>query len=172
MRFSSEDIRQQKFEIRLRGYDREQVREFLTVLAAHLSDYVAENKRLNRENEEMSRELAEFRRRERSLQDALEMAKTTATETRERAEREAGVVLAEADLAAERKIVGAERAVTAARQALAALKEQRLRVVSEMRSTLEMHLHLIDSQREPDYLSEVEEDEESDERGDTLPGVF
>lgn len=174
MRFSREDVAHQKFEVRFRGYDREQVREFLTVIAAHLSDYVAENKHLNEENDVLTRELAEFRRRERSLQDALEMAKTTADEVTQRAEREAEVLVAEAELAAERKQVVADRAVQAARDALEDLKAQRKRVTNELRSTLEMHLHLIDSQREPAYLSDFEEvaDDEDGERGDTLPGIF
>jgi len=181
MKFASEDVAQQKFETAFRGYDREQVREFLTVLAAHLSDYVSENRRLNRENETLAKELAEFRRRERSLQDALEMAKSTADEVRDRAEREAGVVRAQAEVEAERKIAEAERVIAAARGSLQALKEQRRRVVAEMRATLEMHLHLIASQKLPDYLfdessdGEVEEsqadEDDSFEPRDTVPGI-
>lgn len=172
MKFSSEDVAHQRFELRFRGYDRDQVREFLTVVGAHLSDYVVENQRLRRENDELRREVLEYRGRERSLQDALEMAKSTADEVTKRAEREAGVLVAEAELAAERKIVGAERAVEAAREAITALKEQRRRVTAELRSTLEMHLHLIESQRDPAYLSEVEDDEDDSDRGNTLPGIY
>ena len=171
MRFSSEDIAQQRFEVKMRGFDREQVREFLTVIAANLADYVAENRRLNTENEALAKEIAEFRRRERSLQDALEMAKRAADEATDRAERQAEVIIAEAELFAERKVVAAERAVTAARDGLSALKDQRKRVITEMRSTLEMYLHLIDSQVEPAYFSELDEEEPVDtDRGDTLPG--
>lgn len=180
MKFASEDVAQQKFETVFRGYDREQVREFLTVLAAHLSDYVAENRRLNKENETLARELAEFRRRERSLQDALEMAKNTADELRERAEREADKLRAQAELDAERKITEAQRVVAAAQGSLQSLKDQRRRVVAEMRATLEMHLHLIDSQKLPDYLldddsdaslAEESESDEDFEPRDTVPGI-
>ena len=170
MRFSREDIAHQKFEVKLRGYDREQVQEFLSVLAANMSDYVSDNRRLNKENEEIAKELAEFRRRERSLQETLEMAKSTAQDVTDRARREADLLIAEAELAAERKHASAARAIEDAKKELQELMATRRRVVSEMRATLEMHLHLIDSQRDPEYLSEVEDDEE-DDRGDTLPGI-
>lgn len=169
MRFSREDIAQQRFQVKLRGYSQEQVREFLSVLAGDMSDIVTENRRLNRENEQLTREVAEFRRRERSLHDALELAKSTAEEVKERARRDAEVIVAEAELAAERKYAAAARAIDQAKQELRELMEKRRRVTSEMRATLEMHLHLIDSQREPEYLSEAEDEE--DDRGDTLPGI-
>lgn len=182
MRFSSEDVAHQRFERRFRGYDTEQVREFLSVVGAHLSDYVVENQRLTRENDSLRKEVVDYRRREGGLQDALAMAKNTVTEVTERANREADVIVAEAELAAQRKLVGAERAVQAARDALAALKDQRRRVISEMRSTLEMHLHLIDSDHVPANLgedSDVEQgpdveqaSDEDDDRGQTLPGIF
>lgn len=172
MKFSSEDVATQRFEVRFRGYDREQVREFLTVIGAHLGDYVAENQRLLNENEELRKEVRENRRRQQSLQDALEMAKNTADEVTSRAEQRAEVIVAEAELAAERKLVAAERAVETARARLEELKDQRRRVTSEMRSTLEMHLHLIDSQKEPAYLQDDDEEDAEEARGNTLPGIF
>jgi cell division initiation protein len=157
MKFSSEDIAQQRFETKFRGFAPEQVREFLTVVARELEKLFGENRRLKRENEELSDELAEYRRRERSLHDALEMARSTADEMTERAEREAEVLIAEAEVSAERAVARSEREVQRQRDELARLKEQRRRVAAELRATLEMHLHLLDSQKMPDFGSEAEE---------------
>lgn len=154
MKFSSEDIAQQRFETKFRGYDPAQVREFLTVVANELATLLSENRHLQRENSELSEELAEYRRRERSLHDALEMARNTADEMTERAEREAEILIAEAEVAAERAIARSERRVQEERENLARLKEQRRRVVAELRSTLEMHLHLVESQKLPDFEAE------------------
>ena len=151
MKFSSEDVAQQSFETKFRGFDPEQVREFLTVVANELATLVSENRSLQRHNDELSEELAEYRRRERSLHDALEMARNTAEEMTERAEREAEILIAEAEVAAERAIARSERKVEREREELARVKEQRRRVVAELRATLEMHLHLLDSQKVPDY---------------------
>ncbi len=156
MKFSSEDIAQQRFETKFRGYDPEQVREFLTVVANELAGMLSENRRLQRENDDLSEELVEYRRRERSLHDALEMARNTADEMKERAEREAEILVAEAEVAAERAIARSERKVQEEREKLSGLKEQRRRVVAELRATLEMHLHLLESQKLPDFEREDE----------------
>lgn len=151
MKFSSEDIAQQRFETKFRGYDPEQVREFLTVVANELAGLLSENRHLHKENADLEDELAEYRRRERSLHDALEMARNTADEMTERAEREAEILIAEAEVAAERTIARSERKVQNEQDELARLKEQRRRVVAELRATLEMHLHLLESQKLPDF---------------------
>ncbi len=178
MKFSSEDIAHQRFESRFRGYDTDQVREFLVVVARELEDLVQLCRQHERELTTARTELADYRRREKSLQETLEMARTTAIETKERAEREAEVLVAEAELEAqriraeaqadadrirevaqaeaERASAAAQVEVTEAREEVRELRERRVRAVSELRATLEMHLHLIDSQKTPEWVESRE----------------
>jgi len=156
MKFSIEDVANQRFEMRFRGYDPEQVHEFLAVVARELDAVVTDGRRLERELAAAQRELGEYRKRERSLQDALEMARETAEELRQKAAREAELRIAEAELEAERVVTRAQRAADALDEEGKRLKEQRRRVVAELRATLEMHLHLLDSQRQPDWVESAD----------------
>lgn len=156
MKFSSEDVAQQRFEIRFRGYDPDQVREFLAVVARELDEVATENRRLQRDLEAAQREVTDYRKRERSLHDALQMARDTAEDLKQKAEREAEMRTAEAELEAERIVARAQRAADTLAEESRRLKEQRRRVVAEMRATLEMHLHLLDSQKQPEWLESGE----------------
>lgn len=158
MKFSSEDIANQRFEVRFRGFDADQVREFLHVVARELDELQSVNRVLARDLDEAKTELAEYRKRERSLHDALEMARETAAEIKERAEREADVKVAHAEVESERMLAEARELVAEQRDEMRQLREQRRRAVAELRATLEMHVHLLDSQKVPDWVESQEID--------------
>lgn len=160
MKFSSDDVANQRFEVRFRGYDTDQVREFLTVVARELDGLVGEHRRLVRDLDVAHRELADYRKRERSLHDALETARSTAEAMRSKAERDAELRVGEAELEAERIVARAQRAADELTQEMEQLREQRKRATAEMRATLEMHLHLLDSQKQPHYLEPHDLDQE------------
>lgn len=143
-KFSAEDIANQDFETRFRGYDCGQVHEFLNVLSREWGHLVEELRRTRELLEEQSRELKDFRQREKSLHDALHMAREMADEIRHQAEREAELLLADAEVKAEKMLVGAEGRVAALREDLLDLQQQEVRYRSQMRSVVESHLRLLD----------------------------
>lgn len=158
MKFSSEDVAQQRFEVRFRGFDVDQVREFLIVIARELDELAMANRTLTRELDGAQKELADYRKRERSLHDALELARETAKEIETRAERAAEVRVAQAELESEQMLTRAREAAEEEQAAMRELREQRHRAVAELRATLEMHLHLLDSQKLPAWAESQELD--------------
>jgi cell division initiation protein len=143
LRFSADDIANQDFERSFRGYSPQQVREFLETVAREWEHLVTELERMRKENDRQEDSLAEYREREQSLHEALNMAKRMADDIKEEAEREAERTVAEAELEAERIVAGAEERVDSLRDDIYALKQQRNRYRAQLRGLLESHLQLV-----------------------------
>jgi cell division initiation protein len=144
IKFSAEDIANQTFESRFRGYDRAQVEEFLNVLSREYDHMVTELKQARHELSDQKTELREYRRRERSLHDALNMAKQVGVDIKQQAERDAELTMADAELRAEKMLSGVQNRVTAMREELFSLQQQRVRCETELRNVLESHLKMVD----------------------------
>ena len=144
MRFSSDDILKQRFQKKVRGYDTEQVEEFLEGVAREFDHLAEELKRSQRETEASTREVKDYRRRERSLQDALDMARQVAEDVRHQAERDAELIVAEAELKAERILSGVETRLKVLREEMVSVQHQRIRFEAELRATIEAHRKMLD----------------------------
>jgi cell division initiation protein len=150
IKFSADDIANQTFETRFRGYDRQQVEEFLNVLGREWEHVVSELRQSKEQIEEQRKELQDYRRREKSLHDALNMAKEMADEVKHQAEREAELTIADAEVKAEKMLAGVENRVSALREELFDLQQQRVRCETEMRNVLESHLKMLDLMSDPE----------------------
>lgn len=149
LRFSADDIANQQFERSFRGFTPQQVREFLETVARKWEHLVTEVERLRAENDRLEDNLAEYREREQSLHEALNMAKKMADDIKEEAEREADRTVAEAELEADRIVAGAEEQVDSLRNDIESLKQQRNRYRAQLKGLLESHLQLVrDMERE------------------------
>lgn len=157
MKFSSDDILKQDFDRRLRGFDTDQVEEFLASVAREWDHLVEELKRTRAEHDASERELREYRRRERSLHDALEMAKQVSQEVRHQAERDAELKIAEAELKAERILAGVENRLATMREELMTLQERRIRFEAEMRASIDAHRRMLDTFAPSEFLGGEDE---------------
>lgn len=141
-KFSAEDIANQGFQSRFRGYDPDQVHEFLDGLAREWEEIQRTCREMKTEIDEQNKELREFRRRETGLVQAMEMARQVADEIRHQADRDAELVLADTELKAERMLARAEQKVSELRNELFELQQRRQRFHSEMRNMLENYREL------------------------------
>lgn len=143
-KFSAEDIANQTFQNKFRGYDPEQVHEFLEVLARQWREIQKSHRELEEELDQQTRELRDYRRREKSLVQALEMARQVAEEIRHQADRDAEMVLADTELKAERMLARAEQKVSELRGEMFELQQQRARFFNEMRQMLTSYDSMLD----------------------------
>lgn len=143
-KFSAEDIANQSFQTRFRGYDPEQVHEFLDGLATEWRQIQKSYREMTDELDQQTRELRDYRRREKSLVQALEMARQVAEEIRHQADRDAEMVLADTELKAERMLAKAEKKVSELRGEMFELQQQRVRFHSEMRQMIESYGTMLD----------------------------
>lgn len=144
IKFSGEDIANQQFEVRMRGYDRQQVVEFLKGVSREFDHVVGELTQARQELKEAKHELSDYRRREASLHDALNMARQVGEQIKQQSERDAELTMADAELRAERMLSGVQNRVVALREEMFNLQEQRLRTQTELRNVLESHLKMLD----------------------------
>jgi len=145
MRLTPLDIQQKQFTTKMRGADTAEVRQFLDVCADELEQLVRETIELKEEVRARDSQLSEVRDRERALQEALVSAQRLAQEMKEQARKEAEIVLAEAELQAERIVQDAHSRRTTLVDELGELKRQKVSFESEVRAVLDRHQRLLDA---------------------------
>ena len=101
MRITPMDIEQQEFSRSFRGYNEEEVDDFLDKIVKDYEELINENVRLNEEIEKMKERLEEFSEIEETLRSALLDAQKSAAEMKGRVENEAKVIIEKADMEAE-----------------------------------------------------------------------
>ena len=149
------DVRMKKGDFRkvMRGYDPEAVDNFLDEVASRMDTLVLENKELQGRAGTMGDAIAEYRERERALNDALVSAQQMREEMRGQAQREADLLLREARAEGDRIVEDAKRQVLTAAEALRRVQGQRTRFLRLFRALVERQLGEIDEEearfREP-----------------------
>ena len=97
MKVTPLDLRQQRFQTVMRGYDRSEVQTFLLEVADDYENALRENDRLRQDITRLETTLTEHRGQERNLQSTLLTAQRLADEIKEHANQEAALILREAE---------------------------------------------------------------------------
>jgi cell division initiation protein len=97
MKVTPLDLRQQRFNTVMRGYDRGEVAAFLTEVADDYENALREADRLRQEVVKLEAVLAEHRGQERNLRNTLLTAQKMADEVKDQATSEAERVIGEAE---------------------------------------------------------------------------
>jgi len=143
------DITQKHFRRAMRGFNREEVEGFLAMVAVEFEALVRENTALREDNHRKAEEIAEFRSREKVLQETLVTAQKASQEIREAARRETQITLSDAELQAEKIVQGAHGRFLRVVDEINELKRQRVQLEGHIRMIVESHLKLLDAFREP-----------------------
>jgi cell division initiation protein len=129
------DIVNKQFRHTLRGYAQDDVDEFLQQAAEAFFQALEEGQRLRAQLAEMRARLEQYQGTENLIKSALVMAERTAEEVRTSANREADLILREA-----------EDRTREERAAVEELRQARLRIMSELHAMLTSHLNLLETQ--------------------------
>jgi len=134
------DVRRYEFGRKVRGYDPERVDEFREQVANELERLT----RLNQELEQKARgfhdQLKSFRDRDKALNEALVHAQQLRAEIREQAEREAQLLMREAQNEAERVVGSTQADIRRLEDELAALERFRRNYLAQLRVMVERQL--------------------------------
>ena len=103
------DIRKTEFKKGMRGYEAMAVEDFRARVADELEQMVKEKLSLEQRVRALEESLRVFKERERAMNDALIAAQQLRAETKEQAERDAQLILREAEADAERRLERARR---------------------------------------------------------------
>jgi DivIVA domain-containing protein len=134
------DVRRYEFGRKVRGYDPERVDQFREQVAEELERLTRLNQELEQKARAFHDQLKAFRERDKALNEALVSAQQLRAEIRDQSEREAQLVLREAQSEAERVLGTAQADVRRVEDELAALDRFRRNYLTQLRVFVERQL--------------------------------
>lgn len=136
MKVTPLDLRQQKFRVTMRGYDRNEVDALLNEVADDYEQSLRETDRLHNELSRLEAVIAEHREHERNLRNTLLTAQRLSDEIREHAEQEARRLVEEAESRAELVFQQTQNRVDDIQREIDNLKMKRRDVETTLQSTI------------------------------------
>jgi cell division initiation protein len=142
------DIRKHTFAQKLRGVDPFEVEQFLTLVAEELTRRLEDIERLERDNRQLGARLAEAEKRERQLQDAILRGKTVSDEMIATSQREAQLLVKEAEIHADRLVTQAMERAQEVESRISELRTRRKELQLKLRGTLELFAQILEAEME------------------------
>lgn len=136
-------ITQREFQRRFRGLDPVEVRTFLDGVAEELQRLLKENASKEERIQKQEAQLYHYQARERELKEALLAVQRMAEETREKARKEADLILKDAEVKAERLLERTNLMLAQIQGRLADLKRQKMLFEGRIRSAIKLHQDLL-----------------------------
>lgn len=150
------EIESHEFKTKMRGYDPEEVKSFLGLVASEFEKLVVANGKLQEEIAEVRERLGELRERERILKETMLTAQKLSQEMKEEGHKARELIVKEGELKAEQLMAHAQQRVSELEAVILDLKLERDAVESGLRSMLEQHLKLIEMRHEEeDFASRL-----------------
>lgn len=137
------EIQKQTFSTGLRGYNADEVRGYLSLVAEEIERLVKEIDRLERENSHMREDLEDHSQRERILKDTLLSAQKVSEDVKANARKEAELIVKDAELLAERVISQAMARLSDIEKAIQDLKLERTSMRNRLQATIETMSQMI-----------------------------
>jgi len=152
MRITPMDIEQQQFGRSFRGYNEEEVDNFLDRIAKDYEEILNENIKNKEELEKLQVRLEEYSQMEETLRNALVNAQQSASNIKESVQIEAQAVIEAAKIEAERIKQRAKQEILDISNEIAALKKNKYLILEKLKNTLKIHIRMLEDEivEEPD----------------------
>jgi cell division initiation protein len=144
MRLTPLDIRQQQFRRVMRGLDADEVEQFLATVANEFEALVAANNDMRQRVAELDEKIVEYRNMEKALRDALLAAEKVMGEAKEGAQREAALIVREAEMSADRSKTRLVHDLQRLQDEIAALRRLKDGYLSRVRWLLRSQLEQVE----------------------------
>ena len=158
MKITPLDVEQKQFRVRFRGFDVGEVDGFLEEMADQVKALLSENEDQQKDIERLMREVAEFREREEGFKEAMVNSQKALDDMRKNAEKEAELIVAEAEMKAEKILSAAHNRLTQLHEDISELKRQRMQLEVELGTILEAHRRLLEMSAEAVDAEEMSEE--------------
>jgi len=165
MRITPMDIEQQEFSRSFRGYNEEEVDDFLDKIVKDYEELINENVRLNEEIEKIQEKLKEFSEIEETLRSALVNTQKSAEEMKGRVEKEAKTIIEKAEMEAKALKQQVFQKEDLLKNEIDNLRRYKFTFKEKFKSMLNLYLKMIeneDFEKEGNY--EIKENEMSKEK--------
>ena len=144
------EIQKQTFARAIKGYNPDEVRAYLHLVAEEIERLVRENDRYARETGMLREDLEDHSNRERILKDTLLSAQKVAEDLTANARKEAELIVKDAELLSERLIAQAMQRVSDLERSITDLKIERRALRNKLQGTLDtiQHMVVLDAEQE------------------------
>jgi cell division initiation protein len=142
------DIQRQTFGLRLRGFDVEEVRAYLNIVAEEVAALQMERDRMDQEVQHLKSLLDEHRQRETILKNTLLTAQRVSEEIRDNARKQAETVVKEAEIQADRLLELAQGRAHEVERGIVDLRAHRSSLRTDVRALINRLTHILDLQEE------------------------
>lgn len=136
MKITPLDIQQMQFRTSLRGYSKAEVDRFLEDLAQTVEGLTRENQALREKLAATEDQLANLKKSESTLSHALVTAQAFTDNLKQAAQRDAELIMKEAELKAAELVREAQAELAGTQREILDLRKQRLMAIERLRSTL------------------------------------
>ena len=143
------DITNKEFRVRLRGYDRDAVDEFLDQIIREFEVLIKENAASKEQIELLSQRVEQYRALEETINKTLVIAQESAEEIKANARREADLIIQEARLQAERILEAGQAKARRIMEENADLARAAQVLRGQVRALLQSQLEAIDTVHDP-----------------------
>jgi len=150
IKISPHDILNQEFNTKVKGFDKDEVKNFLLLVSESIEHEISEKESLKKELEQLKNSLIKYESREDVLRDTLISAQKFSKEIKNSAEREAQLVLKEAEMKSEEIISLARERQKDLNAEIKNLKFKRKEIEGDLLNMLSSLKELIESYRKED----------------------
>jgi cell division initiation protein len=138
------DIQQQQFKGKmLGGLDPNDVDSFLQVVAQEMESLIRENEELREQTRKFSLQMDEMSQRETNLRETMLAAQKISEEMKNNAQKEANLIISEAELKGERILAAAEQKLAQLNSTIHEMRRQKLQFETALKSLLETHMKML-----------------------------
>ena len=142
------DIQQQRFKTRFRGFDIQEVDLFLDQMADAFESLLKQNENLTKEVRRLQLEIQGYKNREDAFKRALLNSQRVIEQMKENAQKSAELIVAEAEVKAEKILNKAHNRLAQLHEDIAELKRQRMQIEVQIGSVIEAHGKLLEISKE------------------------
>ena len=146
MRITPMDIEQQQFGRSFRGYNEEEVDNFLDRIAKDYEEILNENIKNKEDLEKLQIRLEEYSQMEETLRNALVNAQQSASNIKESVQIEAQALIEAAKIEAERIKQRAKQEILDISNEIAALKKNKFLILEKLKNTLKIHIRMLEDE--------------------------
>ena len=166
MKITPMDIEQQQFNRSFRGYNEEEVDDFLDRIAKDYEEVLNENIKLKEEVERFKSRVEEYSKMDETLRSALINAQKSASNIKENVQKEAQVVLENAKIEAERIKQQAKQEIYDINNEIVELKKRKYLILEKFKNTLKIHIRMLDEEiiEEPEEQENLKEQHKPEEQ--------
>ncbi|PKK92190.1 MAG: septum formation initiator [Candidatus Wallbacteria bacterium HGW-Wallbacteria-1] len=143
MKITPIDIHQKVFRKSFRGYDIDEVDDFLEKVGREFEVLFTENQRLKERLERVEDQMKDYIEMEKTLKETLVAAQRSSGEMKMNAEKESELIIRESEITAEKMIESAKNEARMIMKELAKLKQQKKLIRLDIKSLLDSYYEML-----------------------------